>query len=254
MPRAAVWGVLVALALPAFGCGDDDGGGGEGSSKELDQLVAAMEAVTGTPTRIQFEMRADPDRGAGLEMSGPGEMLGNRARMRLRYEEAGETVVIEVIQHEDVAWLRSASFEGLLPAGKSWIRSSDPAIIGGGTLTPAQYGDLIREKGQVEDLGRERLDGSPARHLRATVDMSDLGEKAGAAGVLRAMGGTDIEIPVDVWIGPDDRPVRIYMEIEVPDQAGGGQAMVDMTDFEYDVPVDLAPPPADTVTDDSVLE
>jgi hypothetical protein len=255
MPRAALWGVLAALALPVLGCGDDDGGGGEGSSKELDQLVAALEEATTSPIRMTFEMRTDPDRGERVEMSGPAEMLGDRLRMRVRYDEAGETFAMEILQHEGVAWLRSESFDGLLPPGKSWIRSSDPAIVGGpGPLTPAQYGELIEEEGRVEDLGRERLDGTSARHLRATVQMSDLMEKAGATGILRAMGGTDIELPIDVWIGPDDRPVRMYMEIEGPEQAGGGEAMIDMTDFEYGVPVDLDPPPEDTVTDDSILK
>ncbi len=56
MSRTLVWLVLAALAWTAFGCGDDDGAGnGEGSTRELEHLVTALEDVTNSPTRSSID-------------------------------------------------------------------------------------------------------------------------------------------------------------------------------------------------------
>lgn len=256
MSRTLVWVVLAALAWTAFGCGDDGNGDGEGSTRELEQLVSALKKVTNSPTRASIDMSIDSAR-QSVSMTGQMESLRGEARLEVDFEQGGQAFAMEIVQHDSAAWMRSPSLDGLLPPGKSWIRTTDPETTGGSTLTPAQFGDLIEDAGKVEDLGRERLDGTATRHLRAVVDVSDLAAKAGrpsAVGFLRGLGGRDVGIPLDVWLGPDGKPVRLFMEVKLPEQAGGGEITMDMVDFEYDVPIDTAAPPANTVTDDSVLE
>jgi hypothetical protein len=218
MSRAAVWMALAALAWTVLGCGggDDANGEGEGSTRELEQLVSALKDVTNSPSRASIDMGIEgaPE---SFSMTVRMESLRGQARLEVDFEQGGEAIAMEIIQHDAAAWMRSPSLQSLLPAGKTWIRTTDPEVVGGSTLTPAQFGDLIEDAGRVEDLGRERVDGNAPRHLRTVADVSDLAAKAG-------------------------RP------------SAGGQIRMDMDEFEYDVPVDTAAPPAYTVTDDSVLE
>jgi hypothetical protein len=252
--RALVWMVLAGLALAALGCGDDDGGGGgEGATRELEQLISALETVTNSPTRARIDMDIDSPR-ESVSMSGQMESLRGEARLEVDFEQDGQTIPMEIIQHETEVWMRSPSLQSLLPPGKSWIRSTDSDVVGAGTLTPAQFGELIEDAGEVENLGRERVDGTPTRHLKAVVGVSDLAAKAGrpsAVGFLRGLAGKDVEVPLEVWLGPDGKPVRIFMEAFFPRQQ---RVSFDMDEFEYDVPIETGAPPANTVTDDSVLE
>jgi hypothetical protein len=255
--RALVWGVLAALALPVLGCGDDDGGdgGGEGASRELEQLVSALEKVTNSPTRANIDVDIEGGRET-FSMDGQMESLRDEARLEVDFEQGGQAIPMEIVQHEKAAWMRSPSLQSLMPPGKTWIKTTDPEVVGGGTLTPAQFGELIEDAGEVENLGRERVDGTPTRLLKAVVDVSDLAAKAGrsTAGFLGGVDADDVEVPLHVWLGPDGKPVRMFLEIFLPQEAGGGRVAMNMDEFEYDVPVDTAAPPANTVTDDSVLE
>jgi hypothetical protein len=254
MSRALVWMVLAGLAWTAVGCGDDDGGGGgEGPTRELEQLVSALEKVTNSPTRTRIDMDIDSPR-ESVSMSGQMESLRGEARLEVDVEQDGQAIPMEIIQHDAEAWMRSPSLQSLLPPGKSWIRTTDPEVVGGGTLTPAQFGELIEDAGEVENLGRERVDGTATRHLKAVVDVRDLAAKAGrptAVGFLRGMAGQDVDVPLEVWLGPDGKPVRIFLEVFLP---RGQRVSMDMDEFEYDVPIETGAPPANTVTDDSVLE
>jgi hypothetical protein len=235
------------------------GGGEGGSNKELDRLVAALEEVNTTPTRSQVDMFADTEEDGRFRMSGEMEGVGGQFRLDVLFEQGGQSFEMEILQHEDAAWMRSSAFNSLLPPGKTWIRTTDPEVVGGSTLTPAQFGELLESAGEVKDLGRERVGGVDARHLRAVVGVEDLVKKAdqtGAADVITALTDQDADVPLDVWLGPDGRPVRLYLEVEM-ERSGGGRPQrveLDMDDIEYDVPVDTDPPPASAVTDDSVLQ
>ena len=186
-------------------------------------------------------------------------MDGDRGRMRVRYVQGGAAVDMEILLDEDVAWIRSPQLYELLLPGKRRIRTSDPEILGGPTLTPDALGEMLEAAGEVETLRKERMRGVETTHLRGTVDMRELAERAdepGAEKFLRNLGGSDAPLPIDIWIGPDRRPVRYHVEIELP-RPGGGRAQFAMVDFqvdEYEVPVDTEPPPDAQVTDDSVLE
>jgi hypothetical protein len=266
MYRTLVWLVLATVAWAAFGCGDDDGGGGGGTSSSqassneaLDRLVSALEKVEDTPTSGRIEMRADSAEDGRVQASGNFEMEGDRARLRARYVLGRDTLVMEILQHEEVVWIRMPQLRKALPAGKPWIRTTDPEILGGSTMSPQVFGDLLAGTGKVEDLGRERVRGIATEHLRGTVDLRKVAEKVGSQqteSFLRELGDRDAPLPVDVWIGPDGRPVRYHVEVRLP-RPGGGRpqfAVADCHILEYDVQVDTEPPPADRVTDDSVLQ
>jgi hypothetical protein len=265
MRRTPVWLILIALAWPVLGCGDDDGsarerGGGEaGSDDVLDRLISSMEKVEDTPTTGRIALRGDSAEDGRIRASGTFAMEGDRGRLRARYVVNGEATVMEMISHEDVVWMRMPQIRSALPPGKTWIRSTDPEILGSSTMSPQMFGDLLQGAGRVEDLGRERVRGVTARHLRGTVDLRKAAEKVStqqSETFLRRLGDREAPLPVDVWIGPDGRPVRYHVEVELP-RPGGGRpqfAVLDGVVHEYDAPVDTEPPPASRVTDDSILE
>jgi hypothetical protein len=256
MRRTLVLMVLAAVAWPAVGCGDD---GGAGSDEDLDRLVSALEEAEQTPMRGRLSLRADTAKEGRIRMQGTFEMDGVRGRMSARYVQDGQTIDMELIQHEDVAWFRMPRLYELLPPGKRWIRTTDPEILGSSTLTPDEFGEMLEGAGEVETLGRERMLGVEATHLRGTVDLRKLAEGTDAAGAekfLSNLGDSEAPLPMDIWIGPDGRPVRYRVEVELP-RPGGGRpqfAVFDCRVEEYEVPVDDDRPPAAQVTDDSVLQ
>jgi hypothetical protein len=256
MRRGVGWVVLVALAWPALGCGDDDAGQASSENRTVDRMVAAMERAYSTPNRGRLEMRVDTAADGRFEATGSYELHRLRARMRGRYAEGGETIQVELLMHARTAWMRVPQLDRVLPPGKRWIRTTDPEFIGGPTFTPDLFRQLLEAAGEVERLGRERVLGVTTEHLRATVDLRRLGETGDSEALLRSLGGEDVSLPVDVWIGPDGRPVRYHSEVRWPRPGGDREqyAVLDCVVLEYGGPVDLEPPPAAHVTDDSVLQ
>jgi hypothetical protein len=246
-----MWMMLAALAWPAFGCGEED---------ELDRLVSALEHAQGTAHSGRISVKADTEADGRFQMSGRFRMDDEgRTRLRAIYIQDGEEVHMEVLQHERVAWIRSPQLISLLPRGKSWIRTTDPEVMGGPAIRPETFGEIIEAAGEVEELGQERVRGVEADHLRGTVDLrraAELSTSSSSRDFLRDLGGRDASLPVDVWIGPEERPVRYRVEVRVPRPGGGGEqyALLGFEVFEYGVKVDTRPPPAAEVTSDSALQ
>jgi hypothetical protein len=251
---------LVLVGSGALACGDDKND--RTGSRELDQLTSSLEKAVDSTYRGRFQLDGDTEEDGKLSMTmrvaGTGD--GSRLRMSGSFTQGGQTGRMVAIARGDVAWFRfqNPRLEGALPPGKRWVKMGASAF-GGDTLTPSQFAALIEAAGDVEDLGNEPIRGTSARHLKATVDLAKAARMAGgpkAASFLRLVRGGAAVLPVDVWIGADGRPIRYFVNVELP-RPGGGEpqfARLTLDVDEYDVHVTASPPPAREVIAQSELE
>ena len=96
--------------------------------------------------------------------------------------------------------------------------------------TPAQVLAALGRMERVRQQGREQAAGRRTTHFEAKLPVS-------------ALTGADLEgsLPVDVWIDDDGLPVLIRSE--------GTDFRLELEVLEWDVPVEVAAPPADEVAE-----
>lgn len=236
------------MATVAAGCGGDSA-----SEKALDDLRAALERYQSTSYRGQFDMKVDTKEDGRFALAGT--MLADETSGRGRFDgtlTAGlRKVPMDFLIDGNALWYRSPAFAADLPPGKRWIQASADGGLGP-TLTPRQLAELVEAAGDAEDLGEEKVGGEVLDHLRATIDLAELADDArgGFAASLRRL-DEDSEAPLrfDLWNGPDGRPRKFAVSLEVPAAAEGRPQLVraQATIDEYDVSVPEARPPAGTV-------
>ena len=202
-------------AVFVSGCGGD--GGGPAS------LVAAALERSDRAESIEMTMRLDSDLGGQeMHMSGRARSNADATKMRARfaYREADEAAFsFEMIALGDVAYMRSAQLDRVLPKGKVWMRLSGEDL-GGKSLTPAQVVDLLRDTPAVREVGRESIRGHRTVHLRGPMDLAKAGRRVGGRltelvrnrpQLLRRMHAT-----IDAWIGEkDERLHRVGMRLRI---------------------------------------
>lgn len=174
----------------------------------------------------------------------------------------------EVITDHAVVYTHSAQLSQLLGAGRKWLRI-DAAKVGEAAgldvsaLTqpgqdPTQAVRQLKAVGAgVEKVGREDVRGVATMRYRATVDLRRYPALAPAAD--RAAARAAIErlieltgastIPVDVWIGKDDRVRRVTQKLSLKG-AGGPSAIEQRFElYDFGTKVDIKIPPPSQVTD-----
>jgi hypothetical protein len=256
--RRAVAAILSVFACAALaGCGDDD----DGASAAQDRLITALENARDSTVRARLSMRVDSEKDGRYEMSGSLTSTGDGSKsgMRARYVEAGEAVTVQLILHEREGWMRSPTLDAVLPPGKRWVRTTDPEIFNTPTMTPDAFADMLKAAGNVEDVGPGRVNGAPARRLRARIDLDELaresyGPQADAFRQLMA-GNDDALVTVDVWVTDEELPMRFRVSVRMPREGGGRPqtAFMDLDVDEYDVAFDADPPPDQLVVEESEL-
>jgi len=189
-------------------------------------------------------------------------------------ETAGSTIPpgggnFEMIVDGSTAYIKADIFGRLLGTDKPWIKvSTDQAggftggVGGGSESDPAQFLTFLRSvSGSIDEVGTEDVRGAATRHLRATIDLTKLADRAPAAErekirkLLTSLGEGDGKggLPVDVWIDADNRVRRIQVRTDLSSAAGGSapQGSLELTIefFDFGAPVDVTPPPADQVID-----
>jgi hypothetical protein len=129
-----------------------------------------------------------------------------------------------------------------------------------GQADPRQYLEyLATVSSGVEQVGNEKIAGVDTTKYHAvvqfdkaldqvpqsTLDQLGIDEQALAAQLDAMHGVVGSEMPVDVWIDNDGRLRRMRMDMSV----AGEKMSVEMNLDQYGIPVDVAAPPADEVTD-----
>ena len=247
----------VALGLAVFlvvGCGERNAPDHEKVLRRAADRADAEKTVRGE-VRVDLKSKSE----GNLEMVGTGTstVTGNRLRFRYRYSrlpgfEGGLDADLIIVGKR--AWMGGAQIEEALPAGKRWLRLSDPTL-GTDSLTFSQTFELMRETGGIKDLGRERVRGRPGRHYKGKMDVEAAAEAmrekgADSPAVKRLEDSSIEEIPLDVWIGDDGRPARL--EIQMAFEGERVAMTFDILSWGTEVKAD--PPPAREVIDESELE
>jgi hypothetical protein len=249
--------LLVAASLVA--CGSDDDGGAEIDKSADARLAAAADrSARETTMRMRFDMKVESEK-ESFRFTGGGTSndTGTSGRMDGRMVVDGEAFQMEGIIDGDSVYVRSPDFEEVMPAGKTWLRSTDSSQ----TLTMEQMLELIRATSNTEIVGAERLRGRPTTHYRSRVDFDEAVEKMkpDQADRMRKQipgGGKDAALPIDVWVGDDDLVWRIKLKFDEGDLGAPDDMAADMgvDILEYGVKIDDKPPPASEVAEESELE
>lgn len=163
---------------------------------------------------------------------------------------------------------------GEMAEGKPWVSfdleelleesadlSAIPALDQFESGDPTKTLELLRgASDEIVTVGQEELRGVATTHYRADIDLTRALDDVSPAD--RPLVGKQIAeyrelfgsttIPIDVWIDGDGLPRQMRFSEEVPPEEGlppGTQVVFTFEMFEFGVPVDVQPPPADQVFD-----
>lgn len=272
-------------ARPPSPAGSTGGGGeetspaGSAAATPEDRLAAAPAAtVAAGSARTAFTATLVDVGGAGgrtISFSGEGEIdfEGERASSRSDLTEllrsGGNDVdgELESVVDGAISYLRSPFFTTMVGAPTPWIRI-DPAALESATgmdMTQlsgmpstdpnAQLAFLAGVvEGSVEEVGRGEVRGTPTTRYRATVDLRQAAEDAGALTdpeqfeqFVTTLGGSELDVEVDV--DGEDRVRLLTYEHRLPAEGGGGRQQITLEYFDFGAEVDISVPPDDQVTD-----
>lgn len=189
------------------------------------------------------------DSGAGgqdMTVRGGGvvDFASGEASMRLSSSLFGGGMDLEVIVADGKSYIKVPMF------GDKWLET--PLQDLGVTFAdPAAGLDMLKEVGDLKEVGPENVAGVPATKYTGTVDLHKLMEQTGAAQgdssqakqLAKLTGVAD----VTVWVDGDGRIVRYDQKADL--KAGGQSLVTTMSTTFTDFGVDTAitPPPTDQV-------
>jgi hypothetical protein len=236
--------LVCILALVAGGCGSDDGGGSEEDDPLAALDAAAKKTKAAESNRQQFKMEAE---GGGEEVSFTGEatMSADSTRGHMTFEADGGQLSgsFEAITIDGVIYMKGDQLP--IPEGKEWIKAQDPPTS---TMSPSEFVQFLHDSGDVENEGTEEIRGQQTTHYSGPLDIRKIAEAEGSDLIKRLNQQPDAEnlnFTVDIWVGEDGLPARMVAEIE-PKQ-GEGHLTMTSDILEYNVEVDVEPPPASKV-------
>ncbi|MYW02529.1 hypothetical protein GT354_30515 [Streptomyces sp. SID3343] len=276
----------ITLALATAGCGSDSGGfgddpfGGKDSAKTNARNAAAMvlTAVDKVHKTDSVKVRLEQSLPSGMKTKAEGvvkfgEPAGMRLNMDMSQTVAGAPANVEMLMTSTAMYMNMGPAVAAETGGKSWLKldftglasldkSGNGAALGE-TLSksmsqqdPTAQLSLLKQSGDITEVGTETVNGVSAVHYSATVDLSaaasasadTLGLSPETLARLKeanaAIGATTSNF--DVWIDPkSDMPVK--QKVAMKTTAGDMASTVDYSG--WGTKVDLTPPPADETAD-----
>jgi hypothetical protein len=249
--RRILFVLAAAVGLAAAGLAAVSLLGGE-SSKGV-SLAEAAANVKGESMRARFDIEGT-EGGESFSFVGEGTMSADSTAgvMKGTLTVAGQQPIDADIRLRGAdAWMASEQFAGVMPPGKRWLHMRDPAMATQ-TMTPSEFVRFLEGADDVEELGEEPVAGTRATHFRGKVDVGELAEETGGATAKRLeriLAGRELRMPIDVWVTADGLPKLMRISID----AGASSVRMELEALEYGVPVDVEPPPARTVVEESEL-
>lgn len=234
--------VLATVVYPR--AADTFRGGGESPIR----LAAVAEATEDAGSaRMEMEMTMEFST-RKTTMLATGVVDFERRLSELRMERAGAdgTVVMELLTIGDSAFERTVT-EGEEPS--KWYEMEFPGSTGAGALgstDPSDFLSYLRSVAEeVTDLGTDVVDGVEVRHYRAELEMPTFAEAMPQ--------GLEVDLePMDVWVDSLGRLRRMAFGMTTDGLTPGSEGSMEMTMrlWDFGVPVDVAAPSPEDVTDE----
>lgn len=239
-----------ALALTAFGCGEDDGAD--------DPLFATIERANEADDEfgLRFTVRGRfTDGGESFRVRGYGQIEAGEQRSRsVIVGPNGQR--IETFTDEPYEFARidpsiSKSLENALLSETEWIKVDQDKVAEAGGFaelqrlqspTPAEALELLKQfQPKIEDAGPERIGGVPTRRYRVTTTVGKVAEvlsERGAQlpGCVDAL--ADAPLKYVFWIDDKDLVRRFRLRLELAEQEAT-VVTVNSTGFDRALRVDV---------------
>lgn len=263
MRRILLTLALFALAAALSGCG--------GVARTIDPVAdAATKSREAGSGKVTMAIDAAAD-GKTYSVTGTGAFAQDAGELTLDmsslFEElgqpsgGGEVKVVYLREDgEHVVYLHVPALASMIPGGKSWVRLNlDKAgsamgldlgkALAATNQNPGEVLDLLRAGGQIEEVGKETLDGAATTHYKGTIDVGKVAELEGvSADLVRRLKaeGAPSELPVEVWVGDDGlvRQVRTVQNLATSGERESATVTIGFSDYGTDVSV-TAPPAAE---------
>lgn len=262
----AAWvGFTAAAMLAASACGAE---GARTATKAVDNAGKAMAALTRAADRTEnlgsAEVKMSTDLGTG---TGPITMegtysWGNGLEFDVKMDaKAAQMQTLTSSPKVRMLFVGGAYYYDIDPQlsgplkGKEWMKIDSSAVFGekgsqalngaGDSQSPVASMRALKYAGNVDDLGKQTVDGQSTTHYRATYKAAQLGKLKEAYGdknnLFNSMTGADGTMTMDIWVGSKDLPVRLKQVM--------GKATV-TTDFQrWGKAVKIKTPPASQTGD-----
>jgi hypothetical protein len=230
---------------------------------------AAVNTIDKGTSRFVLTARGTlPSGGEGVLFKGTGELdyRLNRGRVTYDYSElaAGSNgqvpTTLRAILDDKLLYVQLPN----AVRGKSWLRLDvaqtyrqqlgvDLAPLFAYNSSPTQALKNLEASGKVDRIGEETLlDGTATTQYRGIIDLRKVADGAPEdqrAALRRAVEtlirkGAPAQIPVDVWIADDGLVRKLDMRIDV----GTEHMSMRIELYDFGIPVEATPPPADEVT------
>ncbi|MFH9083019.1 hypothetical protein [Streptomyces sp. NPDC017673] len=233
--HTAAWVGCTAAALVAVsGCGTESARTAVKAVDKADQAMAALTRATDRTERLgSAEVRMTTDLGTGDPISMRGtyswggsyafdaEMDTKAANMQaMNHSPTTHVLFVDGAYYYDVDRFRSGPYQG-----KDWIKIDSSALFGvkgaqalsGDNGSPSASMKGLKYAKDVQDLGTQTVNGRHTTHYRGVIDRAHMGKLKDVLGENSAMSKVTgaKSILVDVWVGPDDLPVRFKEKIGV---------------------------------------
>ncbi|QJS11865.1 hypothetical protein HKX69_22190 [Streptomyces argyrophyllae] len=259
--HTAAWVAFTAAALvAASGCGTESARTAVKAVDKADQAMAALTRATDRTERLgSAEVRMTTDTGTSGPIAMKGtyswgggyafdvEMDTKAANMQaMNHSPTTHVLFVDGVYYYDVDRFPSGPYEG-----KDWIRIDGSVLFGkkgaqalsGDNGSPSASMKGLKYAKDVQNLGTQTVNGKRTTHYRGVIDSAHMGKLKdvyGEGSPMSKMTGTT-SIPMDVWVGPDDLPVRLREKI--------GAMTISMDFDKFGRTATVKAPPAGRVAD-----
>ncbi|MDX3577407.1 hypothetical protein [Streptomyces sp. FL07-04A] len=258
---AVAWtAVTVAALVTTAGCGAESAKDAAKAVDGTDAIMAALGRATDRTEKLgSAEVKMTTSMGAGAPVAMEGTYSWGDG---YAFDVLMDTAAAQLQQLQDAPKTRMLFVDGAYyydvdpqPAGplkgKEWMKIDSSAVFGkqgaqalsGSNGSPSASMKSLKYADDVENLGSEKMNGKATTHYRAIVDQAGMGKYKKAYGdkdnLFGSLTGGATSITMDVWVGPEDLPVRMIQEI------GTMKVTMDFEKFGRTAPV-KAPPAAQT--------
>ncbi|MGW3492382.1 hypothetical protein [Streptomyces sp. NPDC001020] len=257
-------GVTAAALLATSACGTEGAKKAAEAVGDTDKVMAALARAT---DRTENVGSAEVKMTTEIPATGPITMDGTYSWGHgFAFDVEMDTKAVQMQQLHAAAKTRMVFVDGAYYydidpqssgplKGKEWMKFKASAVFGdkgaqafqgsSGAGSPAAAMKGLKYANNVDDLGKQTVNGQSTTHYRAVVDRDHMGKFKEAYGdqnnLFGSMTGGGDSITMDIWVGAKDLPVRMKQRF--------GSATVTMDFKKFGATATIKAPPAEQTGD-----